>query len=118
VITRRKFVCYFKLDFNQTLNNGKNRTYGIAVKDLDVSNLIFEKLFGTPAHKSEEVESEKVSTSRFFKKRTKIELWQLQAQSPIAKFIDKRRGIHHIAFAVEDIVSEIAFAEGRVCRLE
>jgi methylmalonyl-CoA/ethylmalonyl-CoA epimerase len=30
---------------------------GIAVKDL-ISNLIFEKLFGTPAYKSEEVESE------------------------------------------------------------
>jgi methylmalonyl-CoA/ethylmalonyl-CoA epimerase len=36
----------------------------IAVKDL-ISNLIFEKLFGTPAYKSEEVESEGVSTSFF-----------------------------------------------------
>jgi methylmalonyl-CoA/ethylmalonyl-CoA epimerase len=88
----------------------------IAVKDL-ISNLIFEKLFGTPAYKSEEVESEGVSTSFFKSGPNKIELWQLQALSPIAKFIDKRR-IHHIAFAVEDIVSEIAFAEGRVCRLE
>jgi methylmalonyl-CoA/ethylmalonyl-CoA epimerase len=59
------------------LNNGKNRTYGIAVKDL-ISNLIFEKLFCTPAHKSEEVESEGVSTS-FKSGPNKIELWQLQA---------------------------------------
>ena len=83
---------------------------GIAVKDLAVSNLIFEKLFGAAAYKSEEVESERVSTSFFKSGPNKIEL--LAATSPestIAKFIDKKgEGIHHIAFAVEDIVSEIA----------
>jgi hypothetical protein len=52
------------LNFNQTLNNGKIEHIGIAVKDL-VSNLIFEK-FWAPAYKSEEVESEGVSTSFFF----------------------------------------------------
>jgi methylmalonyl-CoA/ethylmalonyl-CoA epimerase len=61
------------------LNNGKIEHIGIAVKDLKVSNLIFEKLFGTPAYKSEEVESEGVSTSFFKSGPNKIELWQLQA---------------------------------------
>jgi methylmalonyl-CoA/ethylmalonyl-CoA epimerase len=53
----------------------------------------FRKLFGTPAYKSEEVESEGVSTR--FLKADQIELWQLQPESPIAKFIDKKEGIHH-----------------------
>lgn len=83
---------------------------GIAVKDLAVSNLIFEKLFGAPAYKSEDVESEGVSTSFFKSGPNKIELLAAtNPDSPIAKFIDKKgEGIHHIAFAVEDIVSEIA----------
>jgi methylmalonyl-CoA/ethylmalonyl-CoA epimerase len=83
---------------------------GIAVKDLAVSNLIFEKLFGAPPYKSEEVESEGVSTSFFKNGPNKIELLAAtSAESPIAKFIEKKgEGVHHIAFAVEDIVSEIA----------
>ncbi|EIA09227.1 methylmalonyl-CoA epimerase [Flavobacterium frigoris] len=83
---------------------------GIAVKDLAVSNLIFEKLFGAPAYKSEQVESEGVATSFFKSGPNKIELLAATSpDSPIAKFIDKKgEGIHHIAFAVEDIVSEIA----------
>jgi methylmalonyl-CoA/ethylmalonyl-CoA epimerase len=83
---------------------------GIAVKDLEVSNSLFEKLFGAPAYKSEVVESEGVTTSFFLNGPNKIELLAAtNPESPIAKFIDKKgEGIHHIAFDVEDIVSEIA----------
>ena len=83
---------------------------GIAVKDLDVSNALFEKLFGAPAYKAEVVESEGVTTSFFFNGPNKIELLAAtNPDSPIAKFIEKKgEGIHHIAFDVEDIVSEIA----------
>ena len=83
---------------------------GIAVKDLDVSNVLFEKLFGAPAYKSEVVESEGVTTSFFLNGPNKIELLAAtHPESPIAKFIEKKgEGIHHIAFDVEDIVSEIA----------
>ena len=83
---------------------------GIAVKDLDVSNTLFEKLFGAPAYKSEVVESEGVTTSFFLNGPNKIELLAAtNPESPIAKFIEKKgEGIHHIAFDVEDIVSEIA----------
>ena len=82
---------------------------GIAVKDLEVSNLIFEKLIGTPSYKSEEVISEGVKTSFFMNGPNKIELLQAtNPESPIAKFIEKKgEGIHHIAFDVEDIDSEI-----------
>ena len=83
---------------------------GIAVKDLEVSNTLFEKLFGAPAYKSEVVESEGVTTSFFLNGPNKIELLAaINPESPIAKFIEKKgEGIHHIAFDVEDIVSEIA----------
>ncbi|MFE3869734.1 methylmalonyl-CoA epimerase [Flavobacterium sp. ZS1P70] len=82
---------------------------GIAVKNLEVSNLIFEKLLGAPAYKFEDVESEGVSTSFFSVGPNKIELLAAtNPDSPIAKFIEKKgEGIHHIAFDVEDIVSEI-----------
>jgi methylmalonyl-CoA/ethylmalonyl-CoA epimerase len=82
---------------------------GIAVKNLEVSNLIFEKLLGAPAYKFEDVESEGVSTSFFAVGPNKIELLAAtNPDSPIAKFIEKKgEGIHHIAFDVEDIVSEI-----------
>ena len=83
---------------------------GIAVKDLEVSNLVFEKLFGAPAYKLETVESEGVNTSFFMNGPNKIELLAAtNPESPIAKFLEKKgEGIHHIAFDVEDIVSEIA----------
>ena len=83
---------------------------GIAVNSLEESNLVFEKLFGAPAYKSEWVESEGVKTSFFMNGPNKIELLEAtHSDSPIAKFIEKKgEGIHHIAFDVEDIVLEIA----------
>ncbi|HMI08450.1 MAG TPA: methylmalonyl-CoA epimerase [Flavobacterium sp.] len=83
---------------------------GIAVKSLETSNLIFEKLFGLPPYKSEEVESEGVRTSFFRNGPNKIELLEAtNPESPIAKFIEKKgEGIHHIAFDVGDIVLEVA----------
>lgn len=83
---------------------------GIAVKDLEVSNNIFEKLLGAPSYKMEEVLSEGVRTSFFANGPNKIELLQATNEdSPIAKYIEKRgEGVHHIAFAVDDIVAEIA----------
>ncbi len=83
---------------------------GIAVKSLETSNLIFEKLFDAPAYKQEEVASEGVKTSFFMNGPNKIELLEAtNPESPIAKFLEKKgEGIHHIAFAVENIITEIA----------
>jgi len=82
---------------------------GIAVKSLEASNLLFEKLFGAPAYKQEVVASEGVKTSFFWNGPNKIELLEAtNPESPIAKFIEKKgEGIHHIAFDVEDIHSEM-----------
>lgn len=83
---------------------------GIAVKDLKASNILFEKLLGIPSYKEEEVASEGVKTSFFMQGPNKIELLEATKEdSPIAKFIAKKgEGVHHIAFAVDDIVAEIA----------
>tara|TARA_R110002020_G_scaffold180_1_gene866 strand:- start:114 stop:536 length:423 start_codon:yes stop_codon:yes gene_type:complete len=82
---------------------------GIAVKDLNASNILYEKLLGKPPYKLEEVITEGVKTSFFKMGTSKIELLEASnADSPIAKFIEKRgEGIHHIAYAVEDIVGEL-----------
>jgi methylmalonyl-CoA/ethylmalonyl-CoA epimerase len=78
---------------------------GIAVKNLQDSNALFEMLLGKAPYKKEEVASEHVTTSFFKVGDTKIEL--LEATSPdsaIAKYLDKKgEGIHHLAFEVEDI---------------
>ncbi|HXH19371.1 MAG TPA: methylmalonyl-CoA epimerase [Chitinophagales bacterium] len=81
---------------------------GIAVKNMEESNSIFEKLFGKPPYKTEEVLSENVKTSFFKIGDTKIELLEATADdSAIKRFIDKRgEGIHHIAFEVPDIYKE------------
>ncbi len=82
---------------------------GIAVKNLESSNLLFSKLFGETHYKTESVESEGVKTSFFKVGSNKIELLEAtNPESPIAKFIDRKgEGIHHIAFDVGDIVEEV-----------
>lgn len=82
---------------------------GIAVKNIEDANVLFEKLLGVPSYKSEEVVSEGVLTSFFQTGTNKIELLMAtNPESPIAKFLEKKgEGIHHIAFDVEDIVAEI-----------
>jgi methylmalonyl-CoA/ethylmalonyl-CoA epimerase len=82
---------------------------GIAVRNAEASKQLFEKLLGSPCYKSEPVESEGVITSFFKVGENKIELLESSKESsPIAKFLEKKgEGIHHIAFEVEDIYSEM-----------
>lgn len=82
---------------------------GIAVKDLEKSNALFAQLLGKPHYKIEEVASEHVNTSFFQTGESKIELLEAtSSDSPIARFLDKKgEGIHHIAFEVADIYSEM-----------
>ena len=85
---------------------------GIAVRDLVASNELFTRLLNVSPYKFETVESEGVTTS-FFRSgasgQTKIELLEAtRSDSPIAKFLEKKgEGIHHIAFAVNDITAEM-----------
>ena len=87
----------------------KREHLGIAVKQLQESIPLFEQLLNTPCYKTEVVASEHVSTAFFQVADSKIELLEAtSADSPIAKFIDKKgSGIHHIAFEVENIHAEM-----------
>ncbi len=82
---------------------------GIAVSDLKIAQITYEKLLNSPVYKVEEVPSEGVSTAFLQNGPNKIELLEATTEnSPIAKFIAKKgEGVHHIAFEVDDIVAEM-----------
>lgn len=82
---------------------------GIAVKELAISIPLFEKLLNSNCYKTETVDSEHVNTAFFKKGETKIELLESStADGVIAKYIDKKgEGVHHIAFDVADIYTEM-----------
>jgi len=82
---------------------------GIAVKNIQESNVLFGKLFGKSPYKTESVESEGVQTSFFMVGETKVELLEASSEnSAIAKFIAKKgEGIHHIAYEVDNIEEEM-----------
>jgi len=83
---------------------------GIAVKDINQAIALYESLLNTPCYKTEIVESEDVTTAFFMKGETKIELLaNINSGGVIEKFIEKKgEGIHHLAFAVSDILAEMA----------
>lgn len=83
---------------------------GIAVKSLEQSIPLFEKLLNASCYKTEQVSSENVNTAFFKQGETKIELLESTTEDGvISKYIDKKgEGIHHIAFDVEDIHAEMS----------
>ena len=82
---------------------------GIAVKNLEKSKELFKKLLGQASYKTENVESENVTTSFFKIGEQKIELLKSTAEnSSVSRFLDRRgEGMHHLALHVEDIPKEI-----------
>ena len=82
---------------------------GIAVENLEKSIDLYTKLLNVECYKTEEVASEKVITAFFKSSDQKIELLaSTDDDGPIAKFLARKGpGLHHIAFAVEDIHVEI-----------
>lgn len=82
---------------------------GIAVKSLQTSTELFEKLLNSKLYKTEEVFLQQVKTGFIASGGCKIELLEaMSEESVIHKFIEKNgEGIHHIAFEVEDILTEM-----------
>jgi methylmalonyl-CoA/ethylmalonyl-CoA epimerase len=82
---------------------------GIAVKSLETSIPLFERLLNSPCYKTESVDSENVNTAFFLQNGTKIELLEsVDPNGVIAKFVEKKgQGMHHIAFEVQDIEAEM-----------
>ena len=82
---------------------------GIAVRTLAESVPLFEKLLKSQCYKTEKVETEKVNTAFFKTSDTKIELLEsIDENGVISKFIKKKgEGVHHIAFEVDNIETEM-----------
>ncbi len=78
---------------------------GIAVTSLDEAIPYYEKTLGLKCYAVEEVADQKVKTAFFMVGQTKIELLEsTDPTGPIGKFIEKKgQGVHHIAFAVDDV---------------
>jgi methylmalonyl-CoA/ethylmalonyl-CoA epimerase len=82
---------------------------GIAVKNLENAIVYYEEILGLKCYNIEEVKDQKVKTAFFKVGETKLELLEATSEdSPIAKFINKKgEGIHHIAFAVDNINKQL-----------
>ena len=82
---------------------------GIAVKSIEESKPYYENILGLKCYSIEEVTDQKVKTAFFMIGQTKIELLEpTSPESPVAKFIEKKgEGIHHIAFATDNINSAL-----------
>ena len=92
---------------------------GIAVKSLDDAIPFYEKMLGTSCYAIEEVKDQRVKTAFLKIGQTKIELLEsTDPEGPIGKYIEKRgEGIHHIAYAVEDLEGHLKEAEEAGVRL-
>lgn len=92
---------------------------GIAVINLSEAVSYYEKVFGLKCYNIEEVKDQKVKTAFFMVGQTKIELLEsTDPEGPIGKFIEKKgEGIHHLAFAVENIESGLRDAEANGVKL-
>lgn len=92
---------------------------GIAVKSLDTAIPFYEDVFGLKCYAVEEVADQKVKTAFFMVGQTKIELLEsTDAEGPIGKFLEKKgEGIHHIAFAVDNLQEKLQNAEKKGVQL-
>jgi methylmalonyl-CoA/ethylmalonyl-CoA epimerase len=86
---------------------------GIAVKNLEESIKFYENILGLKCYSIEEVVDQKVKTAFFMVGQTKIELLEsTDPEGPIGKFIDKKgEGIHHLAYAVNDLPAALEHAK-------
>ncbi|MCA1741930.1 MAG: methylmalonyl-CoA epimerase [Bacteroidales bacterium] len=92
---------------------------GIAVNSIADAIPFYERVLGLKCYNIEEVADQKVKTAFFMIGQTKIELLEsTDPEGPIGKFLEKRgEGIHHIAFAVENIEERLLEAEAAGIRL-
>jgi methylmalonyl-CoA/ethylmalonyl-CoA epimerase len=83
---------------------------GIAVKSLEQSVPIFEKIFGAKASPVQVVEEQKVKVQKIKLENCDIEILEgTDPESPISKHIEKRgEGIQHCSFEVHDIVKSLS----------
>ena len=92
---------------------------GIAVNNLEEAIDYYENTLGLVCYAIEEVADQKVKTAFFKIGQTKIELLEsTDPEGPIGKFIEKRgQGIHHMAFATNNIEESLKAVETKGVRL-
>ncbi len=92
---------------------------GIAVENLEEAIAFYEKVYGLKCYAVEEVTDQKVKTAFFKVGQTKIELLEsTDPEGPIGKFIaNKGQGIHHLAFAVDNVGEALENVEENGVRL-
>ena len=92
---------------------------GIAVNNIEEAKKYYEDILGLKCYAIEEVEDQKVKTAFFMIGQTKIELLEpTSEESAVAKFIAKKgQGIHHIAFATDDVNKSLQEAEQKGVKL-
>ena len=83
---------------------------GIAVRDIEAGMELFGRIFNVDSFHRETVEDQKVTVASFSVGGVILELTApTDEESPIAKFIEKRgEGIHHIAFASNDVNADLS----------
>ena len=92
---------------------------GIAVSNMDEAIAYYEKVLGLECYAVEEVADQKVRTAFFKVGDTKIELLEsTDPEGPIGKFIEKKGpGIHHLAFATENVGEALQEAKDKGVRM-
>jgi methylmalonyl-CoA/ethylmalonyl-CoA epimerase len=92
---------------------------GIAVKSLETSVPLFEKIFGVKAGEMEFVAEQKVNVRKLKLENFDIELLEATSpESPIGKFVEKKgEGIHHCSFEVPDVALKLEELKGEGIQL-
>jgi len=92
---------------------------GIAVKDIDATAKFYKEMLGLEFLGIEEVADQKVKVAFFEIGETHIELvCPTSSESAVAKHLEKKgEGIHHICYATDDIVAELARLKEQGARL-
>lgn len=108
---------HFKKLFKMNLTHIEH--IGIAVRSIEEAKSYYEDVLGLECYAVEEVKDQRVKTAFFKIGQTKIELLEATSDdSPVSKFIEKKgEGIHHIAFAVDDVDKSLKEAENKGIKL-
>jgi methylmalonyl-CoA/ethylmalonyl-CoA epimerase len=92
---------------------------GIAVHSIATARCFYEEVLGLVCEKVEEVDSQQVKIAIFAIGETRIELLEPTGpDSPVARFLEKKgEGLHHVAYATDDIDGQLELAEKSGCQL-
>ena len=92
---------------------------GIVVRSIDEAIKYYEKVLGLLCKGREEIPLQKVRMAFFLVGDVRLELLEpTSADSPVAKYLEKHgEGLHHVAFATDDIIGQLQQAKQAGCNL-